>query len=666
MIEKTTSTSVFCYCLATALTALLLLALIACFNALINPFGMYNTSAITGFNANKPAIYSRMRLYKAFEVERIKPQTLILGSSRTHVGLRCSHPALAALDAPCYNLAFDGATAKEMYFYLRHAYEIQPLKHVVLGLDSYHMSSAPAFTRQDFDPLLLYSSDKPHWFKPITADLRLLTSFDMLKASVQTLRLQERPEAKWFAADGQRLGDIFFREVQPTFVKDGPRAYFDEIDRQEIKDQSAPAPRKKAEAPPVNPEETSLSYIKRIVEFCRMHNIDLHIFITPSHAHQSEISAMLWGEESLENGKKALVQLLAEDAAAHPTEPPIPLVDFSGYSSITTEPLPPVGSRTEMNYYWDSSHFKEIAGDYVLDKIFDMHSAAAPSNFGDVLNASTVDKVLLKQREARAAYRKQFTEDINALHSLVPGFPILVYHQVFVGKPPEPIDYSTSISLKDFESQMDYLHEQGYTTLSMDEVVSYLQGRKFPEKVVAIHFDDGWKSGRLAIPVLNRYGFKATFWIIAGAGHDTGSPHMDWDEILKLARNPNFDIYSHTMTHPWKDGDTLIDWVEGHTPGKGLEQAQWELTESRHLLEEKLGRPVPYLAWPRGLYNDTLIQSARKAGYQALLTIDDGINRPGIDFMHINRTMINGACDMQAFIQILKDGKYRNCHLNKL
>ena len=64
---------------------------------------------------------------------------------------------------------------------------------------------------------------------------------------------------------------------------------------------------------------------------------------------------------------------------------------------------------------------------------------------------------------------------------------------------------------------------------------------------MAIHFDDGWKSAKAALPILSRYGLKASFWIIVGAGHDPGSPHMDWNEIAELAKLPNIDIYSHTM-----------------------------------------------------------------------------------------------------------------------
>nr|WP_249803720.1 polysaccharide deacetylase family protein [Bradyrhizobium zhengyangense] len=46
------------------------------------------------------------------------------------------------------------------------------------------------------------------------------------------------------------------------------------------------------------------------------------------------------------------------------------------------------------------------------------------------------------------------------------------------------------------------------------------------QKIVAVQFDDGWKSSQLALPILDRYGFKATFWIIAGKG--IGWSQMDW------------------------------------------------------------------------------------------------------------------------------------------
>lgn len=238
------------------------------------------------------------------------------------------------------------------------------------------------------------------------------------------------------------------------------------------------------------------------------------------------------------------------------------------------------------------------------------------------------------------------------------GLPIIVYHQIRE-TPDGPPDSLEAISLDRFKSEMRYLHEHGYVTLSAEEIVAYLHGGTSADKIVAIQFDDGWKSEQLALPVLDKFDFKATFWIIAGKG--IGWPHMDWQEIEAIAQNSRYEIYSHTMSHPWKAGDTMPDWMDGRTPGKGPEQVRWELAESRRLLAEKLGRAVPYLAWPGGYYNESTIRLAREAGYAALFTIDSGLNYPGNDPLRIRRTMIHGGCDDQVFAQILRDGIYRDC-----
>ena len=240
------------------------------------------------------------------------------------------------------------------------------------------------------------------------------------------------------------------------------------------------------------------------------------------------------------------------------------------------------------------------------------------------------------------------------------GLTILVYHQIRTNDS-GPADSPTAISLERFERQMKYLHEQGYTTLKSDEVIDFIAGRASftGKKLVAIHMDDGWKSGMLALPALDRYGFKASFWIISGTG--IGDPHMDWEDVEKVARNPRYEVLSHTLTHPWKEGETLVDWVNGRTPGKGQADAQWEFAESRRVLVQKLGRPVEYLAWPGGFYNEVLIKLATQAGYRALFTIDHGANRRGGDLLRIRRTLVHGGCSDQLFRQMVADGTYRSC-----
>ena len=69
-----------------------------------------------------------------------------------------------------------------------------------------------------------------------------------------------------------------------------------------------------------------------------------------------------------------------------------------------------------------------------------------------------------------------------------------------------------------------------------------------PNKVVMINFDDGRKSQFIyAKPILDKYGFKASFFIICGrVGTEPSS--MDWQDIAELKKD-GMDIESHTMTH---------------------------------------------------------------------------------------------------------------------
>ena len=131
------------YAIVLAFSTLLLMGLVAGGNALVDPFGMYRWLDLEGFNAAKPAIYHRVRLLKAYEVRRLRPDSVVLGSSRVHLGVRPGHPGWSKrFDRP-YNLGFDGAMTKEMYHYLVHAHAAGHLRHVMLGLDSYHLSDVP-------------------------------------------------------------------------------------------------------------------------------------------------------------------------------------------------------------------------------------------------------------------------------------------------------------------------------------------------------------------------------------------------------------------------------------------------------------------------------------------------------------------------------------------
>lgn len=110
-------------------------------------------------------------------------------------------------------------------------------------------------------------------------------------------------------------------------------------------------------------------------------------------------------------------------------------------------------------------------------------------------------------------------------------------------------------------------------------------------KVIMLNFDDGWKSQLLyAKPILDKYGYKATFFIPC-AKMGTTPYWMTWKDIAVL-RNDKMDIESHTMTHAHLT--TLLS-----SPTK----LTYEIGDSRQCLANQ-GYNTPIFAYPLNLGSD--------------------------------------------------------------
>ena len=89
--------------------------------------------------------------------------------------------------------------------------------------------------------------------------------------------------------------------------------------------------------------------------------------------------------------------------------------------------------------------------------------------------------------------------------------PILMYHHL-VSEAQTETDMTPAL----FEAQMQALQAAGYTTVSLQELVAYVQdGVPLPEKPIVLTFDDGYLSNyELAYPILQKYQMKATIFVI--------------------------------------------------------------------------------------------------------------------------------------------------------
>ena len=84
---------------------------------------------------------------------------------------------------------------------------------------------------------------------------------------------------------------------------------------------------------------------------------------------------------------------------------------------------------------------------------------------------------------------------------------------------PSPLFVRT---LEHFKEQMSYLKEQGYHTLTLDEVKGHYNGAEIPEKSILLTFDDCYQSiKKYAYPILKKYDFHAVAFVVSDWLHAT-------------------------------------------------------------------------------------------------------------------------------------------------
>jgi peptidoglycan/xylan/chitin deacetylase (PgdA/CDA1 family) len=113
-----------------------------------------------------------------------------------------------------------------------------------------------------------------------------------------------------------------------------------------------------------------------------------------------------------------------------------------------------------------------------------------------------------------------------------------------------------------------------------------------------------------AAPVLQRLGLRATAYVISDRISNGDPSFLTWGRLRALEAR-GLEIGSHTATH-------------ADLTALGSVQVLSELVRSRRRLEEKLGHPVRWLAYPFGAHNPRVVQLARRAGYALAVTTVPG------------------------------------------
>lgn len=201
------------------------------------------------------------------------------------------------------------------------------------------------------------------------------------------------------------------------------------------------------------------------------------------------------------------------------------------------------------------------------------------------------------------------------------GVPVLNYHRVDSG-----IRHSLVVPPEEFKRQMQYLHDEGYHSITLDELYDYVtKGIELPDKPVLITFDDGYIDNyQRAMPILKEYNMKATLFMISGSIGENRFVNL---EQLKEMQVNGIDIQSHTVNH--KDLRSM-----------SLQQVRDELVSSKAVLEDRMKHPVRYIAYPGGFTNKDIDTIAEESGYRMAFNVKAGNVEPGQDIYNLPRQAV--------------------------
>ncbi len=221
--------------------------------------------------------------------------------------------------------------------------------------------------------------------------------------------------------------------------------------------------------------------------------------------------------------------------------------------------------------------------------------------------------------------------------------PILMYHHI--DDPPPSVGrirYNLSVPPNRFEAHLRYLKEAGYTTISLDDLVYYLtRGRPLPPKPVIITLDDGYRDNyTAAFPLLKKYGFTATFFIITDVVNQGHPDYLTWDMVREM-RQAGMQFGVHGRTH--------IDLSQA-----SRDHLIWQALGSTEVFQVELGEPARYISYPSGRYDDEVIAIYRSAHYWAGLTTRQGATHDSNNLFELKRVRISHDTTVQQLAILLE------------
>jgi len=300
----------------------------------------------------------------------------------------------------------------------------------------------------------------------------------------------------------------------------------------------------------------------------------------------------------------------------------------------TTTPTAPVVQKPQTELVYEDMRLVTVQPGETLESLAakylnDPSRAWLIADFNDIQSASEGQRVVIPPPDYRLG--GIYPEGYQVV-------PVLTYHNFSNKKAAKMV-----VPRDRFEAQMKYLKDNGYQTITLDELFDFVELKaQIPPKAIVITVDDGWRPFyEIAYPILKKYNLKATLFLYTD--FVGGGKAVKWEMVREMMQH-GIEVQNHTKSHrnltKIKDKETFEQYFAA---------VEREIDTGEEKLKKNLDISPRFLAYPYGDTNDLVVEMLKKRGYRAAFTVVRGGNPFYLDNYRLNRTVIYGDYDLKKF-----------------
>ena len=222
---------------------------------------------------------------------------------------------------------------------------------------------------------------------------------------------------------------------------------------------------------------------------------------------------------------------------------------------------------------------------------------------------------------------------VSATESTV-KLPIIMYHSISKDTKQQG---QYVIDPQKLENDLNTLKEKGYTAITVQELIDYIENdKKLPAKPIMLTFDDGYYNNYLyAYPLLKEHKCKAVISPIAYYSEQYSKTtetlsasysHCTWKQLEEMHKSGYVELQNHSYNLHGQNDRLGIQQKKGETSDSYRELIVKDLTTAQDMFKSNLNYTPTAFVYPFGIMSDTSEKIIKDMSFKCSLICEERVN----------------------------------------